>query len=71
MLFTKLPLPWSDLILTKWRAIDYPDRTDMLKARIEFAKMTLAYECKKEWKRKRVQRTKRSLDVRSKKYFPS
>ena len=44
MFFTKLPYPRSDLIFTRWKASDRPERTDTLRARIEFARITLAMQ---------------------------
>ena len=56
MFFTKLPYPLSDLLFSRWKAADRPERTDTLGARIEFARITLAYECEKAYKRKRLQK---------------
>jgi len=61
MFFTKLPFPWSDLLFSRWKATDRPERTDMLGAHIEFARMTLAYECEKAYKRKRLQKDQKKL----------
>ena len=56
MFFTKLPFQWSELILSKRRDTEWPNRVDTLGTRIEFARMTLAYECEKAWKCRRVQK---------------
>jgi len=54
MFFTKLPYPLSDLIFTKWKATEQPARIDMLGARTKFARITLANECEKAFKRRRI-----------------
>ena len=60
MFFTKLPHPWSDLIFTMWKASDRPERTDTLGARIEFFRITLAYECEKAFKQRKLQKDQRT-----------
>jgi len=71
MLFTKLPFPWSDLLFSRWKAVDRPERTDTLGARIEFARITLAYECEKAYKRKRLQKDQKKLKCKDQLYYPS
>ena len=51
MFFTKLPYTWSDLIFRRWKASERLERTDTLGAHIEFARITLACECEKAFKR--------------------
>ena len=71
MFFTKLPYPWSDLLFSRWKATDRPDRTDTLGARIEFARVTLASECEKAYKRKRLQKDQKKLKCKNQLYYPS
>ena len=71
MFFTKLPYPWSDLLLSKWKAAERPTRTDTLGARIEFARLTLASECEKAYKRKRLQKDQKKLKCKDQLYYPS
>jgi len=54
MFFTKLPYPLCDIILSKWKETDYPERADTLGGRIEFGRMTLAHECEKAYKRRKL-----------------
>ena len=60
MFFTKLPYPWSDLLFSRWKDADRPGRTDTLGAHIEFARVTLAYECEKADNENDFRKTKRS-----------
>jgi len=71
MFFTKLPYPWCDVIFSKWKESDCPERTDTLGGRIEFARMTLAHECEKAYKRRRLQKDHKKLRCKDQLYYPS
>ena len=55
MFFSKLSYPWSDLTFTRWKVAEQPARTDTLGAHIELARVTLAYECEKTFKSRKLQ----------------
>jgi len=71
MFVTKLPYQWSNLIFTRWKAAEQPARTDTLGARIEFARVTLAYECEKAFKRRKLQKDQKKLQCKGQMSFPS
>ena len=71
MFYTKLPCPWSDLIFTRWKAAEQPTRIDTLGAHIEFARVPLAYECEKAFKRRKLQKDQEKLKCKDQMYFPS
>jgi len=71
MFFTKLSYPWCDIIFSKWKETDGPERTDTLGGRIEFARMTLAHECKKAYKRRKLQKDHKKLKCKDQLHYPS
>jgi len=71
MFFTKLPYPWCDVIFSKWKESDCLERTDTLRGRIEFTRMTLAHECEKACKRRRLQKDHKKLRCKDQLYHPS
>jgi len=69
--FTKLPYPWCDIIFSKWKGTERPEWTDTLEGRIEFARMTLAHECEKAYKRRKLQKDHKKLRCKDQLYYPS
>jgi len=61
MFFTKLPYPLCDIIFSKWKETERPERTDTLGGRIEFARITLVHECEKAYKRRKLQKDHKKL----------
>jgi len=71
MFFTKLPYPWCDIIFSKWKETDRPERTDTLGGRIEFAGMTLAHESGKAYKCRKIQKDHKKLKYKDQLYYSS
>ena len=71
MFFAKLPYPWCDVIFSKWKESDRPERTDTLGGCIEFARMTLAHECEKAYRLRRLQKDHKKLRCKDQLYYPS
>ena len=61
MFFKKPPYPWCHVIFSERKESYRLERTDTLGGRIEFARMTLALECEKAYKRRRLQKDHKKL----------
>ena len=71
MFFSKLPYPWCDIIFSKQKETDRPERTDTLGGRIEFVRITLSHECEKAYKRRKIQKDHKRLKCKDQLYYPT
>ena len=71
MFITKLLYPRCDIISSKWKETDQPERTDTLGSHIQFARITLAHGWEKAYKRRKLQKDRKKLKRKDQLHYPS